>query len=516
MNRKQRRLNSKNSGNKSFEDTQKQSLINKGINTASDLIKLGKFDEAEALYMGLKEHAPQNGRIFYGLGVIAHKRKRFEDAYDFMHEALKLDAKDHKALVAMGFILLDLNQADAAIEYCEKSLRIDRNSENTALYGTTLKLLGHFEESEKLFWESLSYDDKNILSYKEIIASRKVTEDNKAFIALKNIYTDSMDDLDDEDQIRVNFALGKAYFDLKNYDASFKHYKEGNDAKQKQYGIARTAMGGFIKRIPEDFTKDVLKKHKGTGQNSDVPIFIVGMPRSGTTLTEQILASHHKVHGAGELTAFLNCALYPDEPQKHGQIGGADGKINKHYLDNLTPEVLKKLGQNYVTFATKNAPESATRVVDKMPFNFKNVGLIKLALPNAKIIYSRRNPMDIGMSIYRQLFSEDMGFAYGLEDIGAVIKECDALMDYWKELLGDDLFVSNYEDLVQKPEEQTRKLIEYCGLDWDDACLSPHKNTRSVKTASFAQVRAPINTKSIEGWRRFETGLKPLADYLGL
>ena len=162
-------------------------------------------------------------------------------------------------------------------------------------------------------------------------------------------------------------------------------------------------------------------------------------------------------------------------------------------------------------YASGLAPNNAKRIIDKMPFNFLRVGLIKMALPDARIIYCQRNPMDTGLSNFRQLFKENVIFAYNQEFLGAVLKAHLNIMQHWIELFGDDIYVSSYEDLVQNPADATRRLIDYCGLEWDDACLSPHKAERGVKTASVAQVRAPINTKSVEGWRKFEKQLAPMA-----
>lgn len=515
MNRKQRRQNSKQQKQKNFTDFQKRDLITQAINTGAELIKFNKLGEAETLYKNLLQHDPGHPEIYYSLGVIAHKRKDFPAALNFMNRAITIDPKHHKAIVAAGFIKLDLGKPEEAIEYCEKSLKIDRNADNTALYGTVLKLLGRFDESEKMYLEAISYNPDHILAYKDIISAKKVTEDDQSFLGAKALY-DRIDEFEDEDQIRLNFALGKAYYDLKDYDQSFKHYKDGNDGKARQYRLSQDSLQGYAQKLPRIFTPNAFKRFENMGYEDDTPIFIVGMPRSGTTLTEQIIASHPEVHGAGELTSFLNCALHPDEPEKHGLSGGNDTRVNAKYVNDLDDDTLTTLGKNYVDYARSISPHGINKIVDKMPFNFLRVGLIKLALPNAKIIYARRNPMDIGLSVYRQLFAEDMPWAYDLEQIGKMLKSCDELMQHWQDVLGDHIYVSNYEDLVQTPEEETRKLIDYCGLKWDDACLSPHKNTRSVKTASFAQVRAPINTKSVEGWRRFEKGLKPLADFLDM
>ena len=518
MNRKERRLQQKKQGKKKkgFSDLQKGDVINQLIDTGHELLQLGKVKEAQNLYEQLLKQVPDNSHVHYCLGAVAHKRKDYEGAYKYFETALKKNPRNHKALVAMGFTLLDLGKPAEAVEYCEKSLKIKREPENVSLYGTVLKLLGRFDESEKMFREAIELNPDEMLAYKDIISSRKMTPEDDTFKDLKHIYESRVDKLDKEDQIRLHFALGKAYYDFKDYDKSFEHYKVGNELKKEKYSFNKLVMPNYIEKIPSFHTKEVMDKFSDGGYKSKKPIFIVGMPRSGTTLTEQIIASHPDVHGAGELVTFGNCCLYPNEPEKHGLGGTLDSKINKKYYESLTPETVEKIGESYVKYIDKISPDGDKHVVDKMPFNFMRVGLIKLALPEAKIIYAKRNPMDIGLSIYRQLFHEDMSFAYDLKALGEMLRAHEKVMKHWQDLLGEDMYVSNYEDLVQNPEEETRKLIAYCGLPWDDACLSPHQSDRTVKTASFAQVRAPINTKSVEGWRKFEKGLKPLADMLGI
>ena len=518
MNRKQRRLQQKKQGKKKkgFSDVQKGDVISKLIDTGHELLSLGKVKEAQELYEQLLKQVPENSHIHYCLGAVAHKRKDYEGAYKYFETALKKNPRNHKALVAMGFTLLDLGKPEEAVEYCEKSLEIKRDIENVSLYGTVLKLLGRFEESEKMFREAIKLNPNEMLAYKDIISSRKMTKDDSIIDELQTVYDTRYDKLDETNQVRLHFALGKAYYDLKEYDHSFEHYKKGNDLKSKKYPFGKNNLPSYVEKIPESFTKNRFEALKGHGFKSKKPIFVVGMPRSGTTLTEQIIASHPMVHGAGELLAFGNCCLDPDKPEKHGLGGTKDTFINRKFIDALTGEKLTEIGEAYINYINKVSPSECEYVVDKMPFNFMRVGLIKLALPDAKIIYAKRNPMDIGLSIYRQLFQEDMGFAYDLETLGKMLITFEKVMNYWQELLGDDLYVSSYEDLVQNPEAETRKLIEYCGLPWDDSCLSHHTSKNTVKTASFAQVRAPINTKSVEGWRKFEKGLKPLADMLGI
>ena len=271
----------------------------------------------------------------------------------------------------------------------------------------------------------------------------------------------------------------------------------------------------YTKQVQKIFTKEVFEKFKGQGYKNKKPVFLIGMPRSGTTLTEQIISSHPAVYGAGELRVMQNAVIDPDNAADIAARATRDMDIDQNLINSLSEKKLNSIGKAYVDYLNKIAPK-ARRVTDKMPFNFYRVGLIKLALPDAKIIYCRRNPMDIGLSIYRQNFLEDFSWAYDLKRIGKTLQSFQKMMDYWLDMLGDDILISDYESLVTNPEHESRRLIEFCDLEWNDACLSPHKTKRSVNTASFAQVRAPINAKSVEGWRKYATGLKPLSDILDL
>jgi hypothetical protein len=240
---------------------------------------------------------------------------------------------------------------------------------------------------------------------------------------------------------------------------------------------------------------------QGIGDRSCVPIFIVGMPRSGTTLIEQILSSQGEVFGAGELKDFANLSF---------GIRGRDDAEFPEYMADVAPEQLRELARSYLEALQRRAP-TAKRIVDKMPYNFKLIGLVHLLLPNARIIHTRRDPRDIALSCFSLIFGDGHEFTYDLGALGRYIRAYETLMEHWRRVLPAGAMLEvQYEDIVEHLEEQARRIVRYCGLEWDDACLAFHKTERVVGTASVNQVRQPIYRSSIGRWRFYESQMQPL------
>jgi hypothetical protein len=249
------------------------------------------------------------------------------------------------------------------------------------------------------------------------------------------------------------------------------------------------------------FTTDLLRQMQGIGNPSCLPVFIMGMPRSGTTLIEQILSSHRNVFGAGELKDFGNLVF---------AIRGADGAQYPECMRSLSREQLAELGISYLEALRRQAP-AAERIVDKMPYNFNFVGLIHLLFPNARIIHIRRDPRDIALSCFSLIFGEGHEFTYDLGALGRYIRAYEILMEHWRRVLPAEAMLEvQYEDIVEHLEEQARRIVRYCGLEWDDACLAFHKTERVVGTASVNQVRQPIYRSSIGRWRFYQSQMQPL------
>jgi tetratricopeptide (TPR) repeat protein len=291
---------------------------------------------------------------------------------------------------------------------------------------------------------------------------------------------------DDEARIPLHFALGKAYEDCGEEERAFQNYLEGNRRKRRSLAYDETGVLAAMARSEQAFSAEILARHQGEGDPSEVPVFILGMPRSGSTLIEQILASHPQVHGGDER---------PDFPELLEALGDRDWHA---------------LGAAYVARSRALAP-GAARITDKLPGNFRHAGAIHLALPNARIIHSRRDPGDTCLSCFTKLFRGEQAYTYDLGELGRYYRAYARLMAHWRAVLPASVFLEvDYERLVADPETQTRRLLAHCGLDWHPACLDFHQTRRAVRTASAAQVRQPLYRRSVGRWRRYEALLAPL------
>jgi hypothetical protein len=279
--------------------------------------------------------------------------------------------------------------------------------------------------------------------------------------------------------------------------------------KRKRIAYDEAATLGLFDRLRSVFDRGLFEAHLGGGSRSSLPVFVIGMPRSGTTLIEQILASHPAVHGAGELSEFDRLAK---------QICDARGEAFRlpEGARALEPGDLLRLGESYAAGLQRLAP-GAERVTDKMPANFLYAGLIHLALPHARIIHVLREPRDTCLSCYSKLFTEEQNFTYDLGELGRYYRRYTKLMTHWRDVLPDGRMLEiRYEDVIADLEGSARQLIEHCGLDWDPRCIAFHKSQRPVRTASAAQVRRPIYRTSLGRWRAYEPHLAPLLTELGV
>jgi hypothetical protein len=305
-------------------------------------------------------------------------------------------------------------------------------------------------------------------------------------------------------RIKLWFAVAKAWNDTEQYDRAIAAYHKGNRLNRQTFTYDSHRMGGYVSDLVQRFNAEQASR---TGGHADgTPIFILGMPRSGTTLIEQILSSHPHVHGAGELKDFSDSF--------HEIAGSEAGTGYMDWLISARPNDLETLGRRYVErLRAKNS--KATFITDKMPGNFFMVGLIHLALPNARIVHARRDPMDTCLSNYQILYNEPMPYAYDLSELGQYYRDYDRLMRHWETVLPPGrVHTLQYETLVDDIEAQARELLHYVGLEWDDTCLEFHQNRRVVKTASVSQVRQPLYRTSAGKWKHYAPWLTELSDSL--
>jgi hypothetical protein len=319
----------------------------------------------------------------------------------------------------------------------------------------------------------------------------------------------AQDDLETESKIGLNFALGKIFDDHNNYPQAFKYYAAANALKNESFNYSAEADAARFSELIKVFNADFIQQQQHLGGGSDLPVFIVGMPRSATTLTEQIISSHPQVQAAGEVVfwgkAPVAMPLRLNTTTPYPQC-----------VAEMLPQQASDIAAMYESTLLKivGTNNQLKHITDKMPHNFVHLGLIALLFPNAKIIHTKRDPIDTCLSIFFQNFNESHTYACSLENLGHHYRQYQRIMQHWHTVLPGRIMDINYADTVADPEYWSRKLIAHIGLEWDDACLSPHKLERSVKTASIWQVRQPIYKSSVERWRNYEEFLAPLKQTL--
>ena len=316
-------------------------------------------------------------------------------------------------------------------------------------------------------------------------------------------------ELQDGDRTEIEFALGKALEDEKRFEASFKHYQAGNQLASKRFRFDDEATRRNFEAVKDVFTEDFYRSRPEFGDADPAPIFIVGLQRSGSTLLEQILSAHSQVDGTQELK-FVTALIR----NLKNTIGPDEDDAYRKSMEAIDADMAERLGQTYLK---QLAPyrKSGRFFTDKLPDNFKHVGFIKLILPHAKIIDARRHPMACGFSCFKQLFSSGAEFSYSLEDMGTYYRLYDDLMSHFNEVLPGQILRVNNEDVIEDLEGEVRRILDFLGLEFEEACLNYHKQDRAVFTPSASQVRKPISRSGMEQWKNFDPWLGPLREALG-
>ena len=469
-------------------------------------IKLGVLDDADFLLESARTFAPDNVQVRLDYIDLLRRRQKFELARD---EAEALYARDPDNPMFQSHLAIERMQTG---DYDGASELFDRVLAKLPEDPATLTSKGHALKTTGL-------QDEAVANYRAATSAKP--DHGDAWYALANLKTYRFEDSEIDamvqqlsrrdlafmDRVHLNFALGKAYEDRKAYEESFGFYDQGNALKRAQTRYSADAMSEELAKQKAVCTPELFEKHEGSGHPAIDPIFILGLPRAGSTLLEQILASHSQVDGTLELPNILSLA--------HRLRGRKAGQSRyPATLGELDAAQLAEMGERFIE-DTRVHRQSAPRFIDKMPNNFRHIGLIHLILPNAKIIDARRNPMDCCFSGFKQLFAEGQEFTYGLEEVGRYYADYVALMDHWDAVLPGKVLRVQHEDVLDDLEGQTRRMLDYLELPFEEACLEFHKTERAVRTASSEQVRQPINRKGQGAWKPFEPWLDPLKDALG-
>lgn len=447
-----------------------------------------------------------DGFTLYGAYLLKHHR--YDEALECFVHAEQLAPQNLDVLSQLGLTYAGMGNTDAALEKFNGALEKDPNSLLIlGDMGQTYLQAGRISAANEIANQMIGIDNKQPNGYLLQANLKKSTPDDGL---AKNLVTiSSGDDLDNVTRINSYFALGKIFDDHKNYVDAFKYYAAGNALKNQTLHYPKEVDEVKFSKLIEAFSADFLLEHRNLGAGSKLPVVIVGMPRSGTTLTEQIISSHPNVIGAGEV-GFWDGA--PDSvPLRLGTKSPYPECIHE-----MIPEQANMIAAMYETMLRKIAGPTTkpVHITDKMPHNFLHIGLIALLFPNVKIIHTKRDPIDTCLSIFFQNFAGSHSYAFDLSNLGFHYKQYLRIMRHWHEVLPGRIMDINYEDTITDPEFWSRKLIGHIGLEWDDACLAPHKLERSVKTASHWQVRQPIYKTSVQRWKNYEGFLGPLIEAL--
>jgi tetratricopeptide (TPR) repeat protein len=482
-------------------------------NHSASLHRLGRLQEALA---GLREAvrmAPQYPQVQNDLGGVLMALDQSEQAITHLRAAIRLKPAFAEAHSNLGLALRDVGRLDEALECFRTSMRLNpkyAGAHNNLAY--TLEFLGKIDEARTELHASLALDPDNARALAGLSALAanghgELSDDQVARI--RTLVTRA--DLSIDDRGRLNFALGRVLDKEGRYDEAFAHYHLGNELR-KTYVTNRGATfdrqdhRGWIDRLIATFTPAYFERVRSFGMDSELPIFVLGMMRSGTTLTEQILASHPLVHGAGELQYLGLLVMHlPERLQTED--------VYPECMTRLEPMGARILAERHLQQLHEHG-QGALRVVDKMPANFLHLGLIATLFPRAKIIHCRRDPVDTCLSCYFQNFGQPQPFTLDLADLGFYYREYERLMEHWRRVLPLPIFEMPYEELTADPETYSRRMIDFCGLDWDERCLRFHETERPVRTASVLQVRKPIYRTAVGRWKRYEKHLQPLLDVL--
>jgi tetratricopeptide (TPR) repeat protein len=542
-------------------------------NLAAALTQLGHLPEARKHYEAILRTAPDHADANNNLGAVLQRMGL--DGVAYFERAVQLRPDFPDALINWGTALLSRENAEQAIELLRRAVRLrpDR-ADAHHLIGVALAHREQYDEALEHYRAAIALrpnlaeahnnlgsaadaigdPEAAIASYKTAaelapdyadphgnlaaihtrfgrldearreleIATRLSPLDPKFLIELAGLKDFEPSDplietmegmlartsmLDENARIGLHFALSKAYDDLNHYDRAAEHMEKGNGLKRQQITYDESAALGELLRIQQIFSAEFMESLANSGNLTDVPIFIVGMPRSGTTLIEQVLASQGQVFGAGELSFFEDSVL------GLAQTMGTSLRY-PDYLREMDKACVTKLADDYLRATMAVAP-SASRIADKLLSNFRFVGLIHLAFPNARIIHACRDPMDSCFSCYSILFAHGQSFTYDLRELGRLYNAYWSLMRYWHRVLPSGVMIDvHYERLVADFENEARRLLAHCNLQWSEKCLSFHKTHRAVRTASATQIRKPLYSTSVQRWRPYEKMLQPLLEQL--
>jgi len=472
-------------------------------------VRVGRNDEAQALLEYCLELAPGFSGARYNLAILLHRTNQSNGALAEVEKLLAEDPKRPGYRNLAAVVCSRIGEYERSSEFYQSLLEeYPDNAKDGCSDGHVRKTEGKREQCEAAYRKAIEREAGFGEAYWSLanLKTFRFTPDD-----IKNMNTQvARDSLEVSSRVQFHFALGKSAEDEGDHALSFRHYESGNTLHRSDLNYQSQQNTARAERMKSRFTADFFSDREGMGCTESGPIFIVGMPRAGSTLLEQILASHSMVEGTTELPDIITLAKELRSRATEDEAGVYDG-----VLARMSPAELEELGRQYLERTRIHRKTDKPFFIDKMPNNFLHIGLIQVSLPNARIIDARRHPLACCFSNFKQYFARGQSFSYSLEDVGHFYRDYVDLMDHYDAVLPARIHRVIYESLVKNTAGEVRSVLEYCGLPFEEGCLRFFENKRPVRTASSEQVRQPIYQSGVEQWRHYDAFLAPLRDALG-
>ncbi len=526
----------RNNKRKARPSPKKAAKLNQKLDEARQAWASGRVGQAETLYQQLVEQHPGFADAWFHLGSLYKQIRKFGRAIDCLERACELcpGEKNHWsalaeacqqanrmlelepvlrklvdfepaspiALLNLGICLKKLNKSVQAIEYLERGLKYDpTNIVGRSTLAFALLDIGETEQTRELLLEVKQDDPDNVIVLRQLALMTRHEDYSDDIKHMEKLFDSN---LSNEDRSLLGFAVAKAFDDIGETERSFSYLERSNALKRETFEYSIPDRGNYFDEIRSVFTREFIESIPALENTGVTPVFVIGMPRSGTSLVEQILASHSRVYGAGELSCLSRGCM---------ALSNALGTAFPGSFQQAPVEQLQDLGRQYISELIA-AADGSPIVVDKLPHNFIFAGVVLSLFDNAKIVHCERDPMATCYSIYRNSFGGHHGYAYSQEELGSYYLLYERLMAHWQVVAPERIYTASYEALVANPRDETEKLLAYCGLDTEAACFEFYKTRRVVGTVSNTQVRRPIYKDSLAGWMRYEKELKPMQEAL--
>jgi tetratricopeptide (TPR) repeat protein len=470
--------------------------------------RLGRYADAESLLTRSLELSPSFAPARHNLAIVLHRQGRFADALAELDVLIRAEPTNPGYHILQAAVFGRLGDYAESIRAYEKVLaEYPAQAKVWMSYGHALKTAGRQSDAIVAYRRSIAITPHLGEAWWSLANLKRVRFDDADVRAMRAQLAES---LADEDRLHFHFSMGKALEDAGDYAGSFEHYAKGNALRRSQIDYDADANAEHVRRSKAVLTRELFAARAGAGHAAPDPIFVVGLPRSGSTLIEQILASHSAIEGTQEL---------PDIGLLARRLGARSTRLQEsRYPDVLAELDMKEfhaLGEEYLEHTRIQRKTAKPLFIDKMPNNFAHIGLIQLMLPNAKIIDARRHPLGTGFSCFKQHFARGQHFTYDLAELGRYYRDYVELLAHFDAVLPGRVHRVHYENMVQDTEGEVRRLLAYCHVPFEDACLRFYENERAVRTASSEQVRTPIYREGLDQWQHYAPWLGPLQEALG-